>query len=437
MSTTLSSLELMLEKIQLLEDQPKDAPPALPFRPVSRARLPRARKQLPFNFQKTGCEETYGHKDESFKWGVFERQSVDREAFVESIHEQALAESDGIPIGVLENSKEIAQKGILKIQKWYRGHQIRCHYSKLRRGVIALQSFVRGENSRKEHGYRIKRLTAIVVIQKHIREHFVYRALKQRRAAVICLQSGIRGWLSRRHFDHIEHVQKPKIENERGVRNLPKDTDMKDRVLVQHFVLFDLQKQALRMEAKLRKKNEENSSLNIQLQKMEEKWQEHEEKMKSMEKTWQDQLTYIQTCLAEANKNPIDDIIAGKFGQCDDTTTRTGIYHGKSMVNSLDLPSSNGSGPHIISKSTNHVIEQFEGVYDEDGDRARVASDLVKLQYPSVELRKLKLRFTAWKKDFKTRLWEAEATIKKLSHLETEKCQKRWWERQMKKGIWN
>ncbi|KAL2523933.1 Myosin-2 [Abeliophyllum distichum] len=408
MSTTLSSLELMLEKIQQLEDQPKDAPPSLPFRPVSRARLPRARKQLPFNFKKTGCEETYGHKDGSFKWGVFERQSVDREAFVESIHEQALVESDGIPIGVLENSKEIAQKGILKIQKWYRGHQIRCYYSKLRRGVIALQSFVRGENSRKEHGYRIKRLTAIVVIQKHIREHFAYRALKQRHAAVICLQSGIRGWLSRWHFDHIERVQKPKIENERGVRNLPKDTDMKDRVLVQHFVLVDLQKKALRTEAKLRKKNEENSALNIQLQKIEEKWQEYEEKMKSMEKTWQDQLTYIQLA---ANKNPTDEIIAGKFGQfdatsrhqnqnADDTTTRTGIYHGKSMVNSLDLPSSNGSEPHITSNLTNH--EQFESMYDEDGDRARVASDQVKLQYPSVELRKLKLRFTAWKKDFKT-----------------------------------
>ncbi|CAA2938181.1 myosin-2 [Olea europaea subsp. europaea] len=135
---------------------------ALPVRPVSRAPLPRARKQLPFDFK-----------------------------FVESIHEPALADSNGI--------------------------------------------------------------------------------------------RGIRGWLSRRHFNHIGHVQKIKIENERDVRNLPKDTDKKDCILVQHLALVDLQKQALRIEVKLQKKNEENSALKMQLQKMEDKWREYEEKMKSLE----------------------------------------------------------------------------------------------------------------------------------------------------------
>ncbi|CAA3015363.1 Hypothetical predicted protein [Olea europaea subsp. europaea] len=172
------------------------------------------------------------------------------------------------------------------------------------------------------------------------------------------------------------------------------------------------------MEAKLRKKNEENSALKMQLQKMEDKWREYEETMKSVEKTWQDQLTYIQNA--------------------DNTTTRTGFFHGNSMVaGSLDLPSNNGSGPHITTNSTNHIIKQFEGMYDEDVDQAQVALDQVKL-HPGVELQKLKLRFTAWKKYFKTRLWEAEATFKKLSHLETEKGQKRWWERrQMRRGIRN
>lgn len=85
MSTTLSSLELMLVQIQQIEDQPKDAPPALPVRPVSRARLPRARKNLPFNLYKSGCEENCGYKIESFK-------------FLESIHEPDLADSDGIRV---------------------------------------------------------------------------------------------------------------------------------------------------------------------------------------------------------------------------------------------------------------------------------------------------------------------------------------------------
>lgn len=48
---TPSSLELMLKEIQQMEYQPKDGPPALPTRPVIRARLPRSRRQLPFSSQ--------------------------------------------------------------------------------------------------------------------------------------------------------------------------------------------------------------------------------------------------------------------------------------------------------------------------------------------------------------------------------------------------
>ncbi|KAF5186336.1 myosin-2 [Thalictrum thalictroides] len=42
-----SSLEEMLDSIRQRDDKPKDLPPALPVRPVSRARLPKSRKQLP------------------------------------------------------------------------------------------------------------------------------------------------------------------------------------------------------------------------------------------------------------------------------------------------------------------------------------------------------------------------------------------------------
>ena len=44
---TRSSLELMLELIQKRDELPKDAPPALPSRPISRGRLPSSRKSLP------------------------------------------------------------------------------------------------------------------------------------------------------------------------------------------------------------------------------------------------------------------------------------------------------------------------------------------------------------------------------------------------------
>lgn len=53
-----SSLELMLERIQQMEDQPEDVPPALPTRPLTRGRLPRSRRKLQFSFsQRSECEE--------------------------------------------------------------------------------------------------------------------------------------------------------------------------------------------------------------------------------------------------------------------------------------------------------------------------------------------------------------------------------------------
>lgn len=56
---TRSSLELMLDKLQQVEDQPEDNPPTLPVRPVSRARLPRARKPLQLDSQ---CEQNCSEK---------------------------------------------------------------------------------------------------------------------------------------------------------------------------------------------------------------------------------------------------------------------------------------------------------------------------------------------------------------------------------------
>ncbi|KAL5730045.1 hypothetical protein ACHQM5_002919 [Ranunculus cassubicifolius] len=51
-----SSLEEMLEMIKRRDEKPKDVPPALPVRPLSKARLPSARRSLPINFKVTGQE---------------------------------------------------------------------------------------------------------------------------------------------------------------------------------------------------------------------------------------------------------------------------------------------------------------------------------------------------------------------------------------------
>ncbi|KAL8032702.1 hypothetical protein ABFX02_13G113500 [Erythranthe guttata] len=109
----------MLDKLQLVDDQPSEnIPPALPVRPVSRARLPRATKPL-----------------------------------LQLDHLQMRRE-------LVENSKRlVAEKGISDIQKCYRGHRIRCCYKELTRGAIALQSYIRGENARIRNQSRCNEIT--------------------------------------------------------------------------------------------------------------------------------------------------------------------------------------------------------------------------------------------------------------------------------------
>ena len=78
-TSTRSSLELMLDSIRQRDEQPTDAPPALPVRPVSKARLPPARRGLPVNFRKCGLWEDVKEKEDrrekgesNFKLGLFE-----------------------------------------------------------------------------------------------------------------------------------------------------------------------------------------------------------------------------------------------------------------------------------------------------------------------------------------------------------------------------
>lgn len=85
---TLSSLELMLLKLQQTEEPPEDSLPALPARPVMRARLPRARMKLPLNLQKSDS----GGENEVVKGSC--SISTEKEAFLESVHQQESSESD-------------------------------------------------------------------------------------------------------------------------------------------------------------------------------------------------------------------------------------------------------------------------------------------------------------------------------------------------------
>ncbi|KAA8515341.1 hypothetical protein F0562_018429 [Nyssa sinensis] len=475
-TATRSSLEIMLEKIQQREEQGiKELPPALPVRPVSKARLPPARRSLPINFQNIGLSENTKENKaatkledakSSFELGEFEDEKTETEAFDES---QMSVESDddaalmAVPvspeececgddvgfglkkIGTWEDPRERELQGILGIQKYFRGHQARCYYRELKRGICTLQSFVRGENARKDYKLLIERLTAIVVLQKHVKRHMAWGTQQERQRAVLCLQAGTRRWLTRKHLRCTENLKRPSIENTNGMKNsYRKIPETKDHIWLPPSVLADLQKQVIRAEAALEKKEEENATLQQQIQQFEKKWSQYEAKMKSMEEMWQDQLRSLQISLAGAKTSlAAEDTtchpggIAGSpeykhYNACNGVSTGTRTPTRSSLVKFSDP--SHDVGPQQMNGRLNAIsglIEQQKIVFDNDasvllkGKSGQSASRIT----PDIELQKLKLRFEAWKKDYKVRLQETKTTLQKLSNSETEKSHKRWWRR--------
>ncbi|KAL3627652.1 hypothetical protein CASFOL_029015 [Castilleja foliolosa] len=169
-----------------------------------------------------------------------------------------------------------------------------------------------------------------------------------------------------------------------------------DCTLVQYSVLIDLQIRVLRTEAKVRETKEENDGLKMQIKEMDKKWEQYEEKMKSLEKKWQDELTNIQECLVAADKNRASDI---RFGPSDSTPR------------------------HYLDFKSRQVDEREVVNVEDNNDHNE------NTLHPQDELRKLKVKFKAWKKDYKYKLRDTQSSLKKTRIPETVKCQKNWWGR--------
>ncbi|XP_061348871.1 myosin-1-like [Gastrolobium bilobum] len=72
-------------------------------------------------------------------------------------------------IGVLEDTRNRTLHGILRVQSCLRGHQARCSLKEFRGGITTLQSFIRGDKTRKAYAALLRRHRAVVIIQKRIK----------------------------------------------------------------------------------------------------------------------------------------------------------------------------------------------------------------------------------------------------------------------------
>lgn len=337
-------------------------------------------------------------------------------------------------IGVLEDTRNRTLHGILRLQSCFRGHQARSYLKELRRGICTLQSFVRGENSRKEYAVLLQRHRAAVVIQRQMKGRIARKNFMNSREASVLIQSVIRGWLVRRCSGDVGSL----------ISNSSKGSEP-DQVLLKASVLAELQRRVLKAEAALRDKEEENDILHQRLQQYETRWSEYELKMKSMEEVWQKQMRSLQSSLSIAKKSlAVDDterksdasvnVIHNREYSWDSTGNRAsesnGIKPGSRM---MDREMS--AGLSVIAR----LAEEFEQRRQVFSDDAKFLVEVKSGQAeaslnPDRELRRLKQIFENWKKDYGNRLRETKVVLHKLGSEEghsssNEKSKKKWWGR--------
>ncbi|KAK1390224.1 Myosin-1 [Heracleum sosnowskyi] len=325
-------------------------------------------------------------------------------------------------IGVLEDTRNRTLHGILHVQSCFRGYQARHQFRELRRGVTTLQSFVRGEKTRKDFSRLLRQHQAAVIIQKQYKGRISRNIYKDVYDASVLLQSGIRGWLVRRCSGNIGLLQFG-----------AKKSNELDEVLVKSSFLAELQRRVLKAESALRVKDEENDILHQRLQQYENRWSEYEGKMKSMEEVWQKQMRSLQSSLSIAKKSlALDDSARNSDASVNDD--RDSSWETGSNFRSRD---SNGVRPMSAGLSViSRLAEEFDQRSQVFGDDAKFLVEVKSGQVdaslnPDRELRRLKQIFEGWKKDYGSRLRETKVILNKLGSEEGsgDKLKKKWWGR--------
>ncbi|XP_039038113.1 myosin-1-like [Hibiscus syriacus] len=324
-------------------------------------------------------------------------------------------------IGALEDTRNRTLHGILRVQSCFRGHQARRHLKELQRGIATLQSFIRGEKTRKEYAVLLQRHRAAITIQKKVKGRNTTKTFKEIYDASVVIQSVIRGWLVRRCSGNVGLLTSKANES--------------DEVLVKSSFLAELQRRVLRAEAGLREKEEENDILHQRLQQYDIRWSEYEQKMKSMEEVWQKQMRSLQSSLSIAKKSlAVDDSERNSDASINTSDDRefswdTGSNHRPPQSNGLRPM---GAGLSVISRLAEEFEQRSQVFADDAKFLVEVKSGQVEANLnPDRELRRLKQMFETWKKDYTTRLQETKVVLNKLGSEggALDKVKKKWWGR--------
>ncbi|KAG5414126.1 hypothetical protein IGI04_001693 [Brassica rapa subsp. trilocularis] len=306
-------------------------------------------------------------------------------------------------IGLLEERREYVLQGVIGLQKHLRGYKSREYFHNMKKSALILQSYIRGENARRNY---IAMQTPATVSSEVTKEL----------DAVIHLQSVVRRWFVRKQLKNSVELKKQSHNEKKKTRRKSrrKVSEVKDLPLeqfqVQPWDLADLQSRVQKVETAIMQKEDENTALKEELQRFEERWIKHETRMKSMEETWQKHISSMQMSLEAACNIMTPDKTASHGNDSEDTIspgTPTKELKGGSLDDIKDI----------------YVeVDQRRVVFDEDVkrhveiDELEQVSIAIEKQHAEEELSRLKSRFEKWKKDYKARLRGTKARLRLNGH---------------------
>ncbi|KFK29251.1 hypothetical protein AALP_AA7G109000 [Arabis alpina] len=311
-------------------------------------------------------------------------------------------------IGVLEERRKIVMRSILGLQKKFRGYQSREYFHNMRNATMIIQSYIRGENDRRNY----------IVVEK---EAIVSSSIIEELDALIHLQSMVRGWLVRKHLKNRMQQKKPSPNEKKKPRRKFRRRILEDKDIileqVQPWVVADLQNRVLKVEAAIMQKEDENTNLQEELQRFEVRWLEHETRMKLMEETLQKHMSSMQMSLAAACKILVPDNTVDDGNDSEET-----IF--------LATPTEELNGSLNVVNNISIEFNQRKVVFDEDVKchvdvKLEPESVSIRKQHAGEELSKLKLRFEKWKKDYKARLRGTKARLR--LNGDKDRRHRKWW----------
>ncbi|MED6146625.1 hypothetical protein PIB30_036213 [Stylosanthes scabra] len=336
------------------------------------------------------------------------------------------------PLSTSTDSLELKRKQVLQgtvvLQKYFRGYQARSYFQELKSGVATLQSFVRGEITRRKFGVMMK--PSITIYSKNLEEI----------QAIIQLQSVIRGWLARKD-----------ASTPNGFKSYPENAKHRRKPLVKILEVKDISKERVQnlpsplaqLQRQVDKAEEENAKLREQLKQSERKWAEYEAKMKSMEEACQKQRASLQMSLVAARKSLASDsdntqstrneVLSPRYYGSEDanvgprtTAANTPIKFSSNFAVSDGGREANGMRERGTNGTLGSLMKEFDQRRQNFDDEIKALNEVKPGNLTTTnsieEFRKLKLSFEGWKKQYKVRLRETKAKLH-----EADKSRRTWW----------